>query len=143
MKIGILNGPNLNLLGQREPEIYGDQAFESIISRLEAAYPAVQFEVFQSNQEGELIDRLHRMADECDGLILNPAAFTHTSLALADAVKAVTVPVVEVHLSNVYRREGFRHKSYVSPAALGTISGFGLDGYRLATEALLAKGANI
>lgn len=136
MKIGILNGPNLNLLGQREPQVYGGATFEDFLAQLKAQYPDISIDYFQSNEEGALVNALHKMAIDCKGIIFNPAAFTHTSLALADATKAVNVPLIEVHISNVYRRESFRHKSYISPAALGVISGLGLNGYRLALEAI-------
>lgn len=138
MKIGIINGPNLNLLGKREPEIYGGERFENFLDQLQVKFESIELDYFQSNEEGALVNALHRMAEDCQAIILNPAAFTHTSLALADAAKAIDIPLVEVHISNVYKREGFRHKSYISPAALGLISGFGLDGYRLALEALIA-----
>lgn len=137
MKIGILNGPNLNLLGQREPGLYGAQSFEDFLVQLRKDFSDIEIDYFQSNEEGELVSALHRMADSCKGIILNPAAFTHTSLALADAAKGVEIPIIEVHISNVYRRESFRHKSYISPAALGVISGLGLKGYQLALEALI------
>lgn len=136
MKIGILNGPNLNLLGQREPQIYGSSNFEEFFGQLKEAYPELELDYFQSNEEGLLVNALHRMAEDCKGIVFNPAAFTHTSLALADAAKAVDIPIIEVHISNVYRRESFRHKSYISPAAHGVISGLGLNGYRLALEAI-------
>ncbi len=139
MKIGIINGPNLNLLGRREPEIYGEVGFENFLAQLKSSFPEHQIQYFQSNEEGALVNALQEMSLDCDALILNPAAFTHTSLALADAAKAVDKPLVEVHISNIYQRERFRHKSYISPAATGLISGFGLDGYRLAIEAVLAR----
>lgn len=138
MKVGILNGPNLNLLGQREPEIYGQQGFEAYLQALRERYPQHELPYFQSNEEGALINALHEFAAQCEGIILNPAAFTHTSLALADAAKSVSCPIIEVHISNVYQREGFRHKSYVSPAAKGVITGLGLKGYELALLALTA-----
>lgn len=137
MKVGILNGPNLNLLGQREPEIYGQQGFETYLSVLRERYPNLEILYFQSNEEGALINALHDFAAQCEGIIINPAAFTHTSLALADAAKGVSCPIIEVHISNVYQREGFRHKSYVSPAAKGVITGLGLKGYELALQALV------
>lgn len=140
MKVGIINGPNLNLLGQREPEIYGEHGFDSYLDQLRLKFPQHQIEYFQSNNEGELIDAIHRMATECDGLILNPAAYTHTSLALGDAVKGINCPLIEVHISNVYQRENFRHKSYISSAAKGTISGLGLQVYKLALLAFIAEG---
>jgi len=137
MKIGILNGPNLNLLGQREPEIYGKDGFETYLERLMEQFPDHHLSYYQSNEEGDLVNALHEMGESCDGIVFNPAAFTHTSLALGDAAKALEVPVVEVHISNVYQREGFRHKSYISPAAKGVITGLGLRGYELAIRYLL------
>ncbi len=137
MKVGILNGPNLNLLGQREPEIYGAEGFDNTLQNLRSDFPEIDIDYFQSNEEGALIDALHRMAAESQGIIINPAAFTHTSLALADAAKSVSCPIIEVHISNVYSREGFRHKSYISPAVKGVITGLGLKGYELALRALI------
>jgi len=138
MKLIIINGPNLNLLGKREPEIYGDQGFESFLETLQTKYPAVELTYFQSNIEGELIDTLHESGFSYDGIILNAAAYTHTSVGIGDAVKAIDAPVIEVHISNVYAREEFRHKSFVSPNAAGIIIGFGLKGYELAIESFLA-----
>lgn len=137
MKIGIINGPNLNLLGQREPDVYGKERFENFMDQLSLNFETHQFQYFQSNEEGALVNALHEMAETCQGIVLNPAAFTHTSLALGDAVKGIDIPLIEVHISNVYGRESFRHKSYVSPGALAVISGFGLDSYRLAIEGLI------
>ncbi len=137
LKIAIINGPNLNLLGAREPGIYGSESLEDIISRLVNAYPEVEFTRFQSNVEGEIIDALHHYGFDHSGIILNAGAYTHTSLAIGDAVKAVAAPVVEVHLSNIFARESFRHVSFIGPHTLGTITGFGSDVYRLATEALV------
>ncbi len=134
MKLIIINGPNLNLLGKREPEIYGDQGFESYLASLRSKYPSVELAYFQSNIEGELIDKLHEAGFNYDGIILNAAAYTHTSVGIGDAVKAIETPVIEVHISNVYAREAFRHKSYISPNATGIIIGFGLKGYELALE---------
>ena len=134
MKLIIINGPNLNLLGKREPEIYGDQGFESYLASLRSKYPSVELAYFQSNIEGELIDKLHEAGFNYDGIILNAAAYTHTSVGIGDAVKAIETPVIEVHISNVYAREAFRHKSYISPNAAGIIIGFGLKGYELALE---------
>jgi|SRR5690606_8089144 len=139
MKIAIINGPNLNLLGQRQPEIYGTEGFEGYLHSLRKAYPNVELEYFQSNVEGELVNAIHDFAKSCDGIILNAAAYTHTSVAIGDAVAAIKVPVVEVHISNVYSREGFRHHSYVAPYVKGVIAGFGLEGYRLAVESLVRK----
>ncbi|MCR9153589.1 MAG: type II 3-dehydroquinate dehydratase [Croceimicrobium sp.] len=139
MKVGILNGPNLNLLGKREPEIYGEKGFTAFLDQLRLSFPEVELSYFQSNEEGKLVDALHLMAQDCQGIIFNPAAFTHTSIALADAAKAVDCPIIEVHISNVYQRESFRHKSYISAAAMGTITGLGLQGYALALRALINK----
>lgn len=132
MKILILNGPNLNLLGTREPEIYGAQSFESYFEILKANLPNVEFEYFQSNHEGLLLDKLHEAGFLMDGIVFNAGAFTHTSVALADAIAAIPAPVIEVHISNVHRREPFRHHSYLSANCVGTIGGLGLEGYRLA-----------
>ncbi|MEQ9262835.1 MAG: type II 3-dehydroquinate dehydratase [Owenweeksia sp.] len=137
MRIGIINGPNLNLLGKREPETYGTQDFDSFLDVLKKDYPHIEFEYVQSNTEGELVNQLHQMGRNTDGIILNGAAYTHTSIALGDAVAAIGTPVVEVHISNVYQREIFRKSSYVSSHAKGLIAGFGLRGYRLAVESLL------
>ncbi|AEV32104.1 3-dehydroquinate dehydratase, type II [Owenweeksia hongkongensis DSM 17368] len=139
MKIAIINGPNLNLLGQRQPEVYGNEGFEGYFNFLQKAYSNVELEYFQSNIEGELVDAVQNFAKSCARIVLNAAAYTHTSIALADAVAAVKVSVIEVHISNVHAREAFRHHSYISPYAAGVIAGFGLDGYRLAIEGLLKK----
>jgi len=135
-RIQIINGPNLNLLGKREPEVYGNKCFDEYLRKLKAEFPAIEFGYFQSNIEGDIIDKLHDVGFEADGIILNAGAYTHTSVAIGDAVKAITSPVVEVHISNVFQREGFRHVSYIAPAAIGSISGFGLDSYRLAVMGL-------
>lgn len=132
----IINGPNLNLLGKREPDVYGNMTFEEYLEQLRAAYPQCEIAYCQSNIEGELINKIHEAGFDCDGIILNAGAYTHTSVALHDAIKAVTAPVVEVHISNVHAREPFRHKSMISAACKGVIAGFGLDSYRLALEAL-------
>ena len=132
LSVWIINGPNLNLLGKREPAIYGDQDFDSYLRKLKAGFPSVEFSFFQSNIEGEIIDKLHEAGFVADGIILNAGAYTHTSVAIADAVKAIKPPVVEVHISNVFQREDFRHISYIAPHAIGSIIGFGLDSYRLA-----------
>ena len=153
MHILIINGPNLNLLGHREPGIYGAQTFEDFLETLRQAYPDVQIDYFQSNHEGDIIDRIHQAGygnlsnlsnpsnpsnpSPCDGIILNAGAYTHTSIAIHDAIKAVTIPTIEVHISNVHTREPFRHHSFISPVAHGIIIGFGIDGYRLALEGLL------
>jgi 3-dehydroquinate dehydratase-2 len=132
----IINGPNLNLLGKREPDVYGNMTFEEYLAKLRAAFPQCEISYFQSNIEGELINNIHEAGFDCDGIILNAGAYTHTSVALHDAIKAVTAPVVEVHISNVHAREAFRHKSMISAACKGVIAGFGMDSYRLALEAL-------
>jgi 3-dehydroquinate dehydratase II len=137
MKILILNGPNLNLLGVREPEIYGRQSFESFFELLKDRYPQVDLLYFQSNSEGALIDFIHKEGFSVDAIVINAGALTHTSLALADALSSVPAKAVEVHLSNVFKREVFRHHSFLSPAVEGVIGGFGLDSYRLAIDALL------
>ncbi len=136
MKIQIINGPNLNLLGKREPDVYGNTSFETYLLFLRRKYPEVIIEYFQSNTEGELIDKIHETGFTFDGIILNAGAYTHTSIALHDAIKAVTTPVIEVHISNVHAREPFRHQSIISAACKGVIAGFGMDSYRLAVEAI-------
>ncbi len=136
MKIEIINGPNINLLGKREPSIYGSVTFEDYLSELRNRFPDVEIDYFQSNVEGELIDRIQQVGFDADGIILNAGAYTHTSIALQDAIRSVTSPVVEVHISNVHAREEFRHRSMISCACKGVILGFGLDSYRLALEAL-------
>jgi 3-dehydroquinate dehydratase-2 len=135
--IAIINGPNLNLLGQREPEIYGSSGFESFLEMLEKKYPQVVFSYFQSNVEGELVNALQRFGFDVDGIILNPGGYTHTSVAIGDAIAAIQSPVVEVHISNVHAREDFRKISHVSAKAKGTICGLGLKGYELALISLL------
>lgn len=137
MRIQIINGPNINLLGKREPGIYGAESFDSYLVKLRQRYPDLTLEYYQSNVEGELINKIHEVGFEYDGIVLNAGAYTHTSIALQDAIRAVTSPVVEVHISNVHRREAFRHQSMISCACLGVICGFGLDSYRLSIEALL------
>lgn len=136
MKILIINGPNLNLLGKREPGIYGSMPFDDYLLRLRGLFPAVEIEYFQSNIEGELICKMQEAGFSCDGIVLNAGAYTHTSIALHDCIKAIAAPVVEVHISNVHKREEFRHKSMISCACLGVICGFGLDSYRLAIDSL-------
>lgn len=133
----IINGPNLNLLGKREPEIYGSQTFEDYLEVLKSKYDNVNLEYFQSNIEGELIDKLQEVGFSCDGIILNAAAYTHTSVGIGDAIKAIETPVVEVHISNTFSREEFRHQSYISPNAKGVILGFGLKSYDLAIESFI------
>ncbi len=137
MKILIVNGPNLNLLGQREPGIYGTSAFESYLPTLRQRYPDVEIDYYQSNVEGELINRMQQDGFTVDGIVLNAGAYTHTSIALHDCIRSLKSPVIEVHISNVHQREPFRHHSYLSPACRGVICGFGLDSYRLAIEALI------
>lgn len=137
MKIQIINGPNINLLGKREPGIYGSESFESYLKELRTAYPDIEIAYYQSNIEGELIDKIHETGFDVNGIVLNAGAYTHTSIALQDAIRAVTSPVVEVHISNVHKREEFRHKSMISCACMGVICGFGLNSYRLAIEAIL------
>ncbi len=136
MKIQIVNGPNINLLGKREPTIYGSLSFDSYFRELCIRYPDIEFFYFQSNIEGEMINKLHEVGFDFDGIILNAGAYTHTSIALQDAIRAITTPVIEVHISNVHQREEFRHHSMISCACRGVICGFGLDSYRLAVEAL-------
>lgn len=136
-KIAIINGPNLNLLGVREPGIYGSQDFLSFFETLTAKYPAVDFSYFQSNVEGELVNELQRVGFDYDGIVLNPAAYTHTSIAIGDAIAAINAPVIEVHISNVHSRESFRHISHVSAVSKGTIAGLGLHGYELAVDYLI------
>ena len=137
MKIQIINGPNLNLLGRREPGIYGSESFEAYLSQLKSRYPDVQIDYFQSNVEGELINKMQEVGFSYDGIVLNAGAYTHTSIALHDCIRSLKCPVIEVHISNVHQREEFRHKSMISSACKGVICGFGLDSYRLGIEALL------
>ena len=133
----IINGPNLNLLGRREPDIYGSRSFVDYLKTIEALFPDVQLRYFQSNHEGELLDKIHELGFEVDGIVINAGALTHTSIALADALLAVTAPAVEVHISNVHAREPFRHHSYLSANCKGVIVGLGLTGYELAVRYLL------
>ncbi len=137
MKIIIINGPNLNLLGKREPHIYGHLSFEEYFKELQAKYPNVELEYFQSNIEGELINKIQEMGFSLDGIILNAAAFTHTSVGIGDVISAVQTPVVEVHISNIYQREKFRHQSFIAPNASGIIAGFGMKSYELALLSFL------
>ena len=137
MKIVIINGPNLNLLGAREPNIYGNQTFDQYFESLKSYFPKLEFDYFQSNVEGELINIIQREGFSCDGILLNAAAYTHTSVGICDAIKAVNTPVIEIHISNTFSRENFRHKSYISPVVKGIIVGFGLDSYRLGVESFL------
>ena len=137
MKIIIINGPNLNLLGKREPEVYGNEMFEDYFKKLSNEFPSLTLDYYQSNIEGELIDKLQEVGFDYDGIILNAAAYTHTSIGIGDAVKAIKTPVIEVHISNTFSRETFRHQSFISPNAKGIIIGFGLESYRLAIRSFL------
>ena len=137
MKLIIINGPNLNLLGKREPEIYGSETFEAVFKDLQSKFSTIELSYFQSNIEGEIIDKLHEVGFDYDGIILNAAAYTHTSVGIGDAVKGIETPVVEVHISNVHAREDFRHKSYISANAKGVIFGFGIKSYELAIQSFL------
>lgn len=138
-KILIINGPNLNLLGKREPTVYGNDSFEDYLKQLREKYPQCEIDYYQSNIEGELINKIHEVGFSYDGIILNAGAYTHTSIALHDAIKAVTTPVIEVHISNVHARESFRHVSMISAACKGIVIGFGLESYRLALESFIGK----
>ncbi|MEE3034854.1 MAG: type II 3-dehydroquinate dehydratase [Bacteroidota bacterium] len=138
MRICIINGPNLNLLGVREPEIYGNKNFETFYKELKKSYPNVEFVYFQSNIEGEIIDCLQKEGFCCDGILLNAAGYTHTSVGIADAIKSIDSPVIEIHISNTFSREDFRHKSYITPVAKGIIAGFGLNSYKLGVESILS-----
>lgn len=137
MRVIIINGPNLNLLGQREPSVYGADSFEAYFATFQRAYPQLELSYFQSNHEGALLDKLHEVGFSYDGIILNAGAYTHTSVALHDAIRAITTPVVEVHISNTFAREAFRHHSYIAAVAKGVIVGFGMESYRLALESFL------
>ena len=139
MKIQIINGPNLNLLGVREPGIYGSESFEVFLPKLQERYPDIEIDYYQSNVEGELINKMQEVGFTCDGIVLNAGAYTHTSIALHDCIRSLKCPVIEVHISNVHQREEFRHHSMISAACKGVICGFGLDSYRLAIEALANK----
>jgi 3-dehydroquinate dehydratase-2 len=139
MKIAIINGPNLNLLGKREPEKYGLKSFDDYLVSLKEIYPEINFEYFQSNIEGEIINEIHKKGFSSDGIILNAGGYTHTSVAIADAIASVKAPVVEVHITNISAREDFRQTSLLARNCAGSISGFGLDSYRLAVEALTEK----
>ena len=139
MKIAIINGPNLNLLGKRETDIYGNMPFEKYLDVLKGIFPEVDFQYYQSNIEGELINELQRVGYDVDGIVMNPAGYTHTSVAIGDAIAAIKSPVVEVHISNVHSREHFRHLSHVSGKSVGSIFGLGLKGYELAIRFLLEK----
>lgn len=137
MKIIIINGPNLNLLGRREPEVYGNETFEEYFNQLKSKYPSIDLSYYQSNIEGELISKIQEVGFSFDGIILNAAAYTHTSIGIGDAVKAITSPTIEVHISNTFSRETFRHQSFISPNAKGVIIGFGLKSYELALQSFL------
>jgi len=139
MKIVIINGPNLNLLGKREPSVYGNETFETFFSDLKTEFPDIEFTYYQSNHEGSIIDKIHETGFDFDGIILNAGAYTHTSIAIADAISAINTPVIEVHISNVFKREPFRHHSYLSAVAKGTICGFGLNSYKLAVFSLITR----
>ena len=139
MKIAIINGPNLNLLGKREPEVYGNKDFDAYFLQLQSSFTDVSLTYYQSNVEGELINEIQCVGFDVDGIILNAAAYTHTSVGIGDAIKAIAAPVIEVHISNTFSREDFRHTSYITPNAKGLILGFGLDVYRLAIESFLPK----
>jgi len=137
MKILILNGPNLNLLGKREPGIYGSKTFEAYFETLKSTFPLLELSYFQSNHEGDLVTKIQDADDAFDGVVLNAGAYTHTSVAIGDAIKAISTPVIEVHISNTFAREAFRHNSYISPNAKGVILGFGMDSYKLAIQSFL------
>ena len=137
MKILIINGPNLNLLGKREPDVYGSTTFEEYFEKLKTNFKKIKLEYYQSNVEGELIDKIHAVGFSYDGIVINAGAYTHTSVALRDAIASIESPVIEVHISNTHQREEFRHHSYISPVCKGIILGFGLDSYRLAIESFL------
>ncbi|MGS2740557.1 type II 3-dehydroquinate dehydratase [Sinomicrobium sp. M5D2P17] len=137
MKLIIINGPNLNLLGKREPEIYGSETFEDFLEKLRGEFPDTELNYYQSNIEGEIIDKLHETGFSYDGIILNAGAYTHTSIGIGDAIKGISTPVVEVHISNTFGRESFRHQSYISPHAKGVILGFGLESYILAIRSFV------
>jgi len=136
-RIQIINGPNLNMLGKREPSVYGNQSFEAYLEELKLRYPQVELLYYQSNVEGELVSKIQETGFDMDGIILNAGAYTHTSIAIADAIRSVSTPVIEVHISNVFKREAYRHHSYLSEVCKGCIVGFGLDSYRLAVESFL------
>lgn len=137
MKILIINGPNLNLLGKREPEVYGSETFEAYFEKLITQFPSIELSYYQSNIEGEMISKIQEVGFSYDGIILNAGAYTHTSIGIGDTIKAITTPVIEVHISNTFSRESFRHQSYISPNAKGVIIGFGLKSYELAIQAFI------
>ena len=136
-KIQIINGPNLNLLGKREPDVYGSQTFDAFYEELKKRFPHTELHYYQSNVEGELINKIHEVGFSFDGIILNAGAYTHTSIGIGDAIKAITTPVIEVHISNTFSRETFRHQSFISPNAKGVIIGFGMHSYDLALQSFL------
>ena len=137
MKIAIINGPNLNLLGKRKPEVYGHQSFDDFLETLIVKFPQITFDYFQSNIEGEIINKLHEIGFHYDGIVLNAGGYTHTSVSIGDAVEAIKTPVVEVHISNTFAREDFRHQSYISKHAKGVVVGFGLKSYEVGVMSLL------
>ena len=139
MKLSIINGPNLNLLGKREPNIYGNESFDVYLDFLKKKYSKINFDYFQSNIEGEIIDQIQKVGFIYDGILLNAAAFTHTSIGIADAIKSISTPVIEIHISNTFSREDFRHKSYISPVSKVLIVGFGFESYRLAVESFITN----
>lgn len=139
MKILIINGPNLNLLGKRETEIYGNESFESYLEALQTKFKTAEIHYFQSNVEGEIINQLHKVGFSYDGIIINAGAYTHTSIAIADAIAGIKTPVIEVHISNIFAREAFRHVSYLGAACIGSISGFGLKSYDLALKSFIEE----
>ena len=139
MKVLVLNGPNLNLIGRREPEIYGNQSLDEFLDTVKKRFPGHQIDTFQSNHEGVLIDKLHEAMDKYDGVVMNPGGYAHTSIALADAVRAIGIPVVEVHISNIFEREEFRHHSFTAEAAVHSIAGHGLEGYAEAIQYLITE----
>lgn len=139
MKLVIINGPNLNLLGVREKSIYGDKSFEDYFQSLKSEFNDVDIEYFQSNEEGQIINKLHDIGFSADGIILNAGAYTHTSVAIADAISAINTPVIETHISNIHKREEFRHKSFIAPSCLGVIAGFGLESYKLAIKYFIER----
>jgi len=139
MRILILNGPNLNLLGKREPEIYGNLSFDDFFAQMQTRYPGIEWKYFQSNIEGELIDKLHEAMEKSDAVIFNPGGYSHTSVAIADAIKSIRIPVLEVHLSNIHARENFREHSFTASVSMGVITGFGLESYALAADYLIRK----
>lgn len=142
MKIQIINGPNLNLLGKRETSIYGSQSFDDFLEKLRARFPAVELFYYQSNVEGEIVNKLHEVGFTFDGIVINAGAYTHTSIAIHDAIGGITTPVVEVHISNVHAREEFRHKSLITSKCVGMLTGFGMEGYAMALSYLLRAGKN-